>query len=188
MIPTLFPEEWEIKIGGGEAVSLALTELVTKSQIISIFSSFIAVWLLVLLTFKSPKLATISLIPCLFALASVFMTMAIFSIKLDIITSLLAALCIGVGIDYAIHLLAAFGREDHDLPYILHTTGKAILANAASVALGFAGLLFSRFTPIVNLGLLFCIAMMAASLSALLVLPAMRIHYPKLIEPRRKTK
>jgi predicted RND superfamily exporter protein len=188
LIPTLFPEEWEIKIGGGEAVSLALTELVTKSQIISIFSSFIAVWLLVLLTFKSPKLATISLIPCLFALASVFMTMAIFSIKLDIITSLLAALCIGVGIDYAIHLLAAFGREDHDLPYILHTTGKAILANAASVALGFAGLLFSRFTPIINLGLLFCIAMMAASLSALLVLPAMRIHYPKLIEPRRKTK
>jgi len=188
LIPTLFPEEWEIKIGGGEAVSLALTELVTKSQIISIFSSFIAVWLLVLLTFKSPKLATISLIPCLFALAAVFMTMAIFSIELDIITSLLAALCIGIGIDYAIHLLAAFGREDHDLPYILHTTGKAILANAASVALGFAGLLFSRFTPIVNLGLLFCIAMMAASLSALLVLPAMRIHYPKLIEPRRKTK
>jgi len=188
LIPTLFPEEWEIKIGGGEAVSLALTELVTKSQIISIFSSFIAVWLLVLLTFKSPKLATISLIPCLFALAAVFMTMAIFSIELDIITSLLAALCIGIGIDYAIHLLAAFGREDHDLPYILHTTGKAILANAASVALGFAGLLFSRFTPIINLGLLFCIAMMAASLSALLVLPAMRIHYPKLIEPRRKTK
>ncbi|MGI6489526.1 MAG: hypothetical protein ACOXZ7_03105 [Sphaerochaeta sp.] len=62
------------------------------------------------------------------------------------------------------------------------------MANAASVALGFAGLLFSRFTPIINLGLLFCIAMMAASLSALLVLPAMRIHYPKLIEPRRKTK
>lgn len=188
LIPTLFPEEWEIKIGGGEAVSLALTELVTKSQIISIFSSFIAVWLLVLLTFKSPKLATISLIPCLFALAAVFMTMAIFSIELDIITSLLAALCIGIGIDYAIHLLAAFGREDHDLPYILHTTGKAILANAASVALGFAGLLFSRFTPIVNLGLLFCIAMVAASLSALLVLPAMKIHYPKLIKPRRKTK
>lgn len=188
LIPTLFPEEWEIKIGGGEAVSLALTELVTKSQIISIFSSFIAVWLLVLLTFRSPKLATISLIPCLFALASVFMTMAIFSIKLDIVTSLLAALCIGVGIDYAIHLLAAFGREDRDLPYILHTTGKAILANAASVALGFAGLLFSRFTPIVNLGLLFCIAMVAASLSALLILPAMKVHYPKLIQPRRNTK
>jgi len=186
LIPTLFPEEWEIKIGGGEAVSLALTELVTKSQIISIFSSFIAVWLLVLLTFRSPKLATLSLIPCLFALAAVFLTMAIFSIKLDIITSLLAALCIGVGVDYAIHLLAAFGREDKDMPYILHTTGKAILANAASVALGFAGLLFSRFTPIANLGLLFCIAMVAASFSALTVLPALKIHYPALIQPRRK--
>ncbi len=186
MIPTLFPAEWEVKIGGGEAVSLALTNLVTRSQIISIFSSFIAVWLLVLLTFRSPKLATISLIPCLFALTAVFSAMVLFSIKLDIVTSLLAALCIGVGIDYAIHLLAAFGREDRDLPYILHTTGKAILANAASVALGFAGLIVSRFTPIMNLGLLFCIAMVAASLSALLILPALKIHYPSLVKPRRK--
>ncbi|HZJ88247.1 MAG TPA: MMPL family transporter [Sphaerochaeta sp.] len=187
MIPTLFPEEWEIKIGGAEAVSLALTTLVTKSQIISIFSSFIAVWLLVLLTFRSPKLATLSLIPCLFALTAVFGAMSLLSIQLDIVTSLLAALCIGVGVDYAIHLLAAFGRSDLELPYILHTTGKAILANAASVALGFAGLLFSRFTPIANLGLLFCIAMIAASLSALLVLPAIKVHFPKLTEPRRKT-
>jgi predicted RND superfamily exporter protein len=187
LIPTLFPEDWEIKIGGGEAVNLALTNLVTKSQIISIFSSFIAVWLLVLLTFRSPKLATLSLIPCLFALTAVFATMSIFAIKLDIVTSLLAALCIGVGVDYAIHLLAAFGREDLELPFIMHTTGKAILANAASVALGFAGLLFSRFTPIANLGLLFCIAMIAASLSALLVLPAIKTHYPKLTQPRRKT-
>jgi predicted RND superfamily exporter protein len=186
-IPALFPEGWEVKIGGGEAVSLALTNLVTRSQIISLFSSFIAVWLLVLLTFKSPKLATLALIPCLFALASVFSVMAIFSIKLDIVTSLLAALCIGIGVDYAIHLLAAFGREENNLPFILQTTGKAILANAASVALGFAGLLFSRFTPIINLGLLFCIAMVAASLSALLILPAIKTHYPKLTQPRRKT-
>ncbi|MDX9824373.1 MAG: MMPL family transporter [Sphaerochaeta sp.] len=184
LIPTLFPQSWSVEIGGGEAVSLALTDLVTKSQVISLFSSLLAVWLLVLFTFKSAKLATLSLIPCLFALASVFSVMAIFHIKLDIITSLLAALCIGVGVDYAIHLIAAFQRNDQDVASVMQTTGKAILANAASVALGFSGLLFSRFVPIVNMGLLFSIAMLSAALSALLILGAIKIHYSPCITRR----
>lgn len=184
LIPTLFPEDWSVEIGGGEAVSLALTDLVTKSQVISLFSSLLAVWLLVLLTFKSAKLATLSLIPCLFALTSVFGVMVIFHIKLDIITSLLAALCIGVGVDYAIHLISAFQRNDQSVTEVMQTTGKAIMANAASVALGFSGLLFSRFVPIANMGLLFSIAMISAALSALLILGAIKLHYSSLLTRR----
>jgi len=142
------------------------------------------VWLLVLLTFKSAKLATLSLIPCLFALSSVFGVMVIFHIKLDIITSLLAALCIGVGVDYAIHLISAFQRNDQSVTEVMQTTGKAIMANAASVALGFSGLLFSRFVPIANMGLLFSIAMISAALSALLILGAIKLHYSSLITRR----
>ncbi len=186
LIPTLFPSSWKVDIGGGEAVSLALTDLVTKSQMVSLFSSLIAVWVLVLLTFRSVKLAFLSLTPCLFALAAVFSSMALLGIKLDIITSLLSALAIGVGVDYAIHLLSALQRDDDTLEHVLKTTGKAILANAASVALAFTGLLFSRFTPIAHLGLLFCIAMVSSALSTLLLLPAIRIHFPKLILIRRK--
>lgn len=185
LIPTLFPEDWTIEVGGGEAVALALADLVTRSQIVSLFSSLVAVWFLVWFTLKSPKLATLALIPCLFALLAVFVSMLAFSIKLDIVTSLLAALCIGIGVDYAIHLLSAIVRNDMPMDRIMQTTGKAILANAASVALGFIGLLFSRFMPIANLGVLFCIAMATAAASALLLLPAIAVHYPKLMFTRR---
>ncbi|MGE4453070.1 MAG: RND family transporter [Sphaerochaeta sp.] len=188
LIPTLFPATWTIEIGGGEAVSLALTDLVTKSQIISLFSSLIAVWILVLIMLRSIRLATLALLPCLFALSSVFLVMALFSIKLDIVTSLITALSIGIGVDYAIHLLSAFLRNKQSLEAILMTTGKAILANAASVAVGFSGLLFSRFLPIANLGLLFCIAMISASSAALLLLLALRFHLSNLfVTPRRKS-
>nr|WP_319473125.1 MMPL family transporter [uncultured Sphaerochaeta sp.] len=186
MLPTLFPSTWTVEIGGGEAVSLALTDLVTRSQIISLFSSLIAVWILVLISLRSAKLATLALLPCLFALSSVFLAMALFSIKLDIVTSLVAALAIGIGVDYAIHLLSAFMRNRHSLEEIMMTTGKAILANAASVAVGFSGLLFSRFLPIANLGLLFCIAMISASSAALLLLVALQVHLPKLFDTSRR--
>ncbi len=173
------PPGWTMEIGGGEAISLALTELVTRSQIYSLFGALIIVWLLVLLLFRSFKLATLGLIPCVFALMGIFVSMAIFDIELDIITSLLAALAIGIGVDYAIHLLAAYVRIGAMLPQeevfteVMKTTGKAILINAASVTLGFMGLLFSRFTPISRMGLLFCIAMLFASLSSLTIMPAL---------------
>ncbi|MGH0053251.1 MAG: efflux RND transporter permease subunit, partial [Sphaerochaetaceae bacterium] len=186
LIPSLFPSSWTVEIGGGEAVSLALTDLVTKSQVISLFSSLIAVWLLVFFSLRSGKLATLALLPCLFALASVFGTMVLLSIKLDIVTSLLTALSIGIGVDYAIHLLSAFTRNQYDLERILLTTGRAILANAISVAFGFTGLLFSRFLPIANLGLLFCIAMISASLATLLFLVALWVHFPKLFSTSRR--
>lgn len=176
---TTLPPGWTMKIGGGEAISLALTELVTRSQLYSLFGALIIVWLLVLFLFRSFKLATLGLIPCVFALMGIFLSMAIFDIELDIITSLLAALAIGIGVDYAIHLLAAYVRIGALLPQeevfteVMKTTGKAILINAASVTLGFMGLLFSRFTPISRMGLLFCIAMVFASLSSLTILPAL---------------
>ncbi|MBI9094974.1 MAG: MMPL family transporter [Sphaerochaeta sp.] len=176
------PPGWTMKIGGGEAISLALTELVTKSQIYSLFGALIIVWILLLLLFRSFKLATLGLIPCVFALMGVFASMAIFAIELDIITSLLAALAIGIGVDYAIHLIAAYVRlgllvaQSEVFTEVMKTTGKAILINAASVTLGFSGLLFSRFTPISRMGLLFCIAMVFASLSSLTILPALLRH------------
>ena len=173
------PPGWTMQIGGGEAISLALTELVTRSQIYSLFGALIIVWLLVLILFRSFKLATLGLIPCIFALMGIFISMAIFDIELDIITSLLAALAIGIGVDYAIHLLAAYVRigailpEEEVFAEVMKTTGKAILINAASVTLGFMGLLFSRFTPISRMGLLFCISMVFASLSSLTIMPAL---------------
>lgn len=168
---------WKVSIGGGEAISLALTDLVTRSQIYSLAGALVIVWLLVSLIFRSPVAGLIGLIPVVFALMGIFSFMAIFSINLDIITSLLAALAIGIGVDYSIHFMSAYTRlsgttDSHQvLPLVMRTTGRAIIINAASVILGFSGLIFSRFIPIQQMGMLFCVSMIFAGLSSLTVLP-----------------
>ncbi|WP_320129946.1 MMPL family transporter [uncultured Sphaerochaeta sp.] len=173
---------WTQETGGGEAISLALTDLVTRSQIYSLIGAILIVWLLVSLMFKSPLAGLLGIVPVAFALIGIFASMALLKIHLDIITSLLASLAIGIGVDYAIHLLAAFKRADtsrslgDSLPDILGTTGRAIVINAASVSLGFSGLLFSHFIPIQQMGILFCISMLFASLSSLTVLPMLIIR------------
>ncbi|MDD3903360.1 MAG: MMPL family transporter [Sphaerochaeta sp.] len=189
----IIPSSWNLVIGGGEAVSLELTDLVTKSQIYSLIGALLIVFLLVFILYRSLSAACFALIPCLYALMGIFLSMALLGIELDIITSLLASLAIGIGVDYAIHFLSAYQRlslifaPDKVVYEVMKTTGKAILINAASVTLGFLGLLFSHFTPISRMGLLFCISMVCASLSSLTVLPALlQYHKPAFIKQKTK--
>lgn len=169
--------EYHIAIGGGEAISLALTKLVTKSQIYSLIASLLIVFVLLALLFKSIKIGFIGLIPVAFALMGIFASMSLLSIPLDIITSLLAALAIGIGVDYAIHYISAYKRiertngEKTFYLAIMNTTGRAIMINMISVTLGFAGLTFSRFIPIQQMGILFCISMFFAGISSITILP-----------------
>ncbi|NCB01228.1 MAG: hypothetical protein EOM67_03555 [Spirochaetia bacterium] len=170
-------DNYDVAIGGGEAIALALTKLVTKSQIYSLVSSLLIVFILLAILFRSIKYGFIGLIPVAFALMGIFSSMALLSIPLDIITSLLAALAIGIGVDYAIHYISAYRRIERTngdaafLVAIMNTTGRAIIINMVSVTLGFAGLIFSRFIPVQQMGILFCISMIAAGLSSITVLP-----------------
>ena len=191
---TQIPQGWNYSIGGGDAISLALTDLVTKSQIYSLVGALVIVWLLVSLIFRSPVAGLIGLVPVLFALMGIFSLMSILSIPLDIITSLLAALAIGIGVDYAIHFLSACKRQacsnevaGEGLGAVMRTTGRAIVINAASVTIGFSGLIFSRFVPIKQMGILFCISMVFAGLSSLTVLPmVLKTVKPKFLTNERR--
>ena len=181
------PEGWSYHIGGGDAVSLTLTDLVTRSQIISLIGALLIVWVLVSIMFRSALAGLYSLIPVVFALMGIFTSMALLGIHLDIITSLLAALAIGIGVDYAIHFMSAcrrlsYGEHMHGLMEIYRTTGRAIIINASSVALGFSGLIFSRFIPIQQMGILFTVSMVFSALASLTVLPMVIYRYkPKFI-------
>ncbi|MHC1692899.1 MAG: RND family transporter [Sphaerochaetaceae bacterium] len=169
-------EGWKYEIGGGDAVSLTLTDLVTQSQIYSLVGSLVIVWILVSLMFRSLMAGTVALIPVMFSLMGVFLFMSVLGIHLDIITSLLAALAIGTSVDYAIHFISAYQRIPYEerrqgFGQLYGTTGKAIIINAASVALGFSGLIWSRFIPIMQMGILFFAATTFAGISSLTVLP-----------------
>ncbi|MGD1822156.1 MAG: efflux RND transporter permease subunit [Pleomorphochaeta sp.] len=169
--------DYEIAVGGGEAISLALTELVTKSQIYSLIASLFIIFCILSVLFKSIKIGLIGLIPVGFALMGIFLTMSLLAIPLDIVTSLLAALAIGIGVDYAIHYISAYRRivkinkEISFYNSIMNTTGNAIIINMLSITLGFVGLSFSKFIPIQQMGILFCISMFAAGISSITVLP-----------------
>jgi uncharacterized protein len=181
-------EDWRYSIGGGTTLALVLSELVTKSQYYSLFGALIIVWIIVSIMFRSPVAGLFGMIPVAYALLGIFSFMALFGFRLDIITSLLASLAIGIGVDYAIHYMSAYKRsvragDENPLNKVYRTTGSAIFFNALSVAVGFLGLLISRFIPIQQLGILFSVSMICASLASLIVLPmVLEIAKPKFLQ------
>ncbi|RKX92839.1 MAG: hypothetical protein DRZ90_13435 [Spirochaetes bacterium] len=172
------PEGWNYKIGGTSTIYYILDKLIVNSQILSILGALFLVWLIITIIFRSVKVGFIGLIPIVFSLGGLVIAFVAGNLKLDAVTSLTASIAIGVGADYAIHVLVAYRRlsariEHNDLILSLYsTTGRAILMNAFSVAIGFFALVLSQLIPMGVFGAMFALSMVISSLASLILIPA----------------
>ncbi|TDT71758.1 hypothetical protein EV215_0442 [Hypnocyclicus thermotrophus] len=184
-----FPKGYTINVAGHADMSSAVNDLIVSSQIMSIISSLIIVFIIVAFSYKSIIAGIYGIIPLTLSLLINFGLMGYFGIKLDLGTAMVASIAIGIGVDYTIHFLSTYNYErkrSDDLEIVtkntLITSGKAIIFNAISVAGGFAVLLFSNFVPLVNLGLLISLTMITSSAASMTVLPALlNLFKPKFI-------
>ncbi|ADN02360.1 efflux RND transporter permease subunit [Spirochaeta thermophila] len=174
-----FPEGYTIRTSGQAKVEYALTDLIVKSQTISIAVSLGLVFLILVVTFRSIAAGIYGLIPLGITVLINFGVMGLAGIRLDIPTSMVASLAIGIGIDYAIHFMNYYHREristgdrEKATRNSMKGVGKAILFNAVSVAAGFLVLLLSQFVPIAYMGLLIALTMATSSAASITLLPA----------------
>ena len=176
------PQSVNVTIGGSTMVEGSLNNLVVKSQIISVFISIICVFIIIAISNRSLMAGLIGIAPLSISILVNFAVMGFTGIKLNLGTSMVASVSVGIGIDYSIHFLEAFKREYRKysgakefLWHSFNSSGKAIIINAVSVGAGFAVLLLSRFNMLVDLGLLIAITMFTSALVSLTVLPALLV-------------
>ncbi|NOZ04273.1 MAG: MMPL family transporter [FCB group bacterium] len=156
------------------------------SQIRSLFIALGLVLILMVIQFKSVKMGLIVTSPILLTVLVNFAVMGYFDIALDNATMMIASIAIGIGIDYAIHFSSRFkseikARKDklRALDKTLETTGKAIVINALTVALGFMVLTWSNMVPMQLFGWLIALTMGVSAWAALTFLPALILFFRK---------
>ena len=149
-----------------------------KSQILTLGAVFIAILLMFLALFRSLSLSLIALAPNVLAAGLVLGVMGLVGIPLDIMTITIAAIVVGIGVDDCIHYVHRFVAEfpvDRNYKatmYRCHNSiGRAMYYTTVTVVVGFSMLALSNFTPSIYFGLLTVLAMVAAVLGALLLLP-----------------
>ena len=175
-----FPDNVNTFVGGSALVEDSLNHLVVESQIISVIFSILIVFFIITISYRSFTAGAIGIAPLSICLLVNFAVMGFAGIKLNIGTSMVASVSVGIGIDYTIHYIEAYRREylaaKGKGDFIFKTfasSGKSILINAISVGLGFAVLLFSRFIMLKHLGLLIALTMCSSALVSLTVIPVL---------------
>jgi predicted RND superfamily exporter protein len=184
-----FPKDVDVTIGGTTMVERSLNSLVVQSQLVSMLFSLLCVFIIIAVSNKSIIAGCIGITPLSISILINFAVMGFAGIKLNLGTSMVAAVSVGVGIDYTIHCLEAYKREykmagnsGDFLRRVFYSSGKAIIINAVSVGAGFAVLLVSSFIMLGDLGLLIALTMFTNALVSLTVLPALLMLFkPKFV-------
>ena len=158
-----------------------------ESQILTIGAVFLAILLMFIVLFRSPALAAIAIAPNLLAAASVLGFMGWRGIPLDIMTITIAAISVGIAVDNTIHYIVRFKREfAHDRDYVnavkrCHgSIGRAMYYTSITIIVGFSILSLSNFIPTIYFGLLTSLAMFAALIASLTLLPSLLILFKPL--------
>lgn len=149
-----------------------------KSQILSLGFVMFGVAIMLMLLFKSWKLALIGLLPNLLAAMTLLGLMGWMRISLDMMTITIASITLGIAIDNSIHYIYRFRDEfrkskgySETLYYCHSNIGRAIFYTTITIIVGFSILLLSNFVPTVIFGLLTALGMAIALLASLTLLP-----------------
>jgi uncharacterized protein len=169
-----------IKAVGGQAVIMnELAATIIKGQIDSIICAFIAIFILIVILFRSFRAGLLASIPLAVSLVLGFGVMGISGIPLDIATAIISSIVMGTGVDFTIQFLWKYrSARQSGLDYAasitntLTTTGRAIAFNAICVVAGFGVLIFASMPPMKHLAVLFSVLTMACMVATLMVVPS----------------
>ena len=183
-------EECQIQITGMPFVDITMDQSLINSQIGSIAIAVFFVIVLVGGILRSLKSGFFAAIPIIATIILLFGFMGLTGISLNIATVLVASVALGIGIDYAIHIISHFKtsfKKNNDVYAAVQesilVSGKAIIINVVSVSAGFLVLVFSDMVPLQYFGLLIALSMVSSCLGALTLLPSLLILMNKKNSP-----
>ena len=176
-----FPtDRYTVEPTGSAALENTMSHLVINSQMVSIVFSLVMVFIIITLSFKSGWAGLIGAIPLGLVIFLNFMVMGFAGIRLDLCTSIVSSIAIGVGIDYTIHFMETYQHEreksrdsEEVTKKTFNSSGKGIVTNAIAVGLGFLVLVFSKFIILRYIGILVAVVMFTSSMLAMTIIPGL---------------
>jgi predicted RND superfamily exporter protein len=178
-----------VSVSGDIITQQDTLEAFTNSMVISLPIAIVLTILIVGFSLRSVRYSIVTVVPILLVVAWVFGYMWLRGITINVITATIAAIAVGVGIDFSTHFTVRFREEFKNEPSRFPAlrragegTGGAILLSAITSIIGF-GIMATAPTPIFSsFGELMAVMILIAVVVALLVLPSLLI----VVTPGRK--
>ena len=171
-----------VEYTGGYAVTLYESKSMEKGIKSTVLSTFIAILLLFYIFFRKFRIlfcVTVSLaVAIVWTLAIAYFTVG----SLNILTIAFAAILIGLGVDFAIHISNRFILElqngaclNEAITIAISKTGLGIFYSCATTSLAFFSLLLTGFRNVEEFGFLVGMGLILCMLSTFFVLPSLLV-------------
>jgi len=185
VLPGKFGARIKVRFGGDLAETAALTETIVNEKLLNIIQISAVILVITSLVFRSLTAGVLVLVPLAVAVLANFGLMGLLGIRLNIATSVISAMAVGLGADYAIYLVYRLreelrqGRDEAVAVRVaLTTAGKATLFVASAVAGGYGLLALSwGFNIHIWFAILIVSAMLTSCLAALTLLPSLILTF-----------
>ncbi len=157
--------------------------------------SFLVVFLMMTLLFRSPLWGLLSMIPLTLTIALIYGVIGIVGKDYDMPVAVLSSLTLGLAVDFAIHLLAR-ARElyrqhrswEATCRHVFGEPARAITRNVIVIAIGFTPLLAAPLVPYNTVGTLLAGILLTSGVATLFILPAiLGIFESRLFRKERAT-
>ncbi|MFP3982645.1 MAG: efflux RND transporter permease subunit [Desulfurivibrionaceae bacterium] len=178
-----FPDtDLDIRVTGKTFLVNKLLDRIVESQISTLATAFVIIFLVLFVVFRSFKLGLLSLIPNSLPILFNLGVMGFMGIPLNTATAIIAAVAIGIAVDDTIHYLIQYQRERGGGKGVgeaalraMRIKGVPICTTSLILVGGFGILVFSHFVPTVQFGFLSALIMIFALVSDILILPSILI-------------
>lgn len=162
----------------------------TASQSASLFVTLLAAGLVLILYFwiqqRRPLLGVLTIAPVVLVVLWTYGLMYATGIPFGPVTATLAALAIGIGVPFTIHMARRFEEDrleyldvDEAIRQTATHTGGALAGSALTTIAGFGILMTSSLVPFRQMGQVTAYAIGLALLASLLVLPSLLVMWEK---------
>ncbi len=159
------------KATGLPPIFVELMDIMSKDGKKATYLAIIAVFLVLLIDFRSLKYALVGMVPLIFGAIWMMGIMEISGLKFTMMNILAVPLIIGIGIDDGVHILHRW-KIEKNLDIVYRSTGKAILLTSLTTMLGFGSLWFATYRGLGSMGIALFIGVGTCFLATLFIIPA----------------
>ncbi len=162
----------------------SLQDSLSTSFVFTLIISLAILTIVFYVTERSVVLGAITMIPVLLSSAWILGSMYVLGMAYTVLTVLITAFTVGLGVTYGIHLTHRFVEEmrEHEdvdegcMETVVHT-GSALFGAAATTVAGFGLLVFSLLPPIQEFGAIVALTIIYSFLTTVFILPTFLVMW-----------
>jgi predicted RND superfamily exporter protein len=174
------PVELKHDWAGLTYINVVWQEKMVTGMLKSFISSFVVVFIMMSLLFRSAVWGLLAMIPLTFTIGFIYGFIGLIGKDYDMPVAVLSSLALGLAVDFAIHFLqrtrmtmARTGDWSAAINDMFEEPARAIFRNIIVISIGFTPLLFAPLVPYQTVGVFLASIMIYSGLATLWMLPAL---------------